>query len=207
MRRVAALLVVSLVVGVAGLAGPAGAAGTGDVELVPAPRDGQVQTSFRVRPSEDALSFQLVNLADQPRTVRLYAASADRSAGGGIGVGAVGSAPWLDLPEGEITLKGSEARTVTVPLDGDELAAGREQLGAIVLEAPQGAVTVRVATLVTVEPRSALPLPLWAVALAVISLALATFGLWVAWRRRRQEREEASAAAPAALAETTAAQA
>lgn len=193
MRRAAGLLAL-LILPVIALAAPAGAAGTGDVELVPAARDGQVQTSFRVRPSDDSLSFQLINLAKQPRTVQLYAASADRSKGGGIGIGAVGSAPWLDLPEGSITLKPEEARSITVPLRTKGLAEKREQLGAIVLEAPQGAVTVRVATLVTVEPRGVLPLPLWAVGLAVVCLALASFGLWLAWRRRRRAQDDDASA-------------
>jgi hypothetical protein len=172
-------------------AAPAHAAGTGDVELVPASRDGAPQTSFRVTPDDDALRFELVNLADEPRTARLYAASADRSEGGGIGIGATGSAPWLQLPDAEIVLAGGETRAFTAPLDLRALPEQREQLGAVVLEAPQGAVTIRVATLVTVEPRPALPLPLWAVALAVITLGLALFGLWVARRRRRDEAEPA----------------
>jgi hypothetical protein len=185
-RRLALVLLGLLV-----CAAPAHAAGTGDVELVPASRDGAPQTSFRVAPDDDALRFELVNLADEPRTARLYAASADRSEGGGIGIGATGSAPWLQLPDAEIVLAGGETRAFTAPLDLRALPEQREQLGAVVLEAPQGAVTVRVATLVTVEPRPALPLPLWAVALAVIALGLALFGLWVARRRRREDAEPA----------------
>lgn len=169
---------------------PVGAAGTGDVELVPASRNGEPQTSFTVSPDDDGIRFDLVNLVDEPRTVRMYAAAADRSGGGGIGVGSEGSAPWLDLPDAEITLAPGETRPFEADVLADELVEGREQLGAVVLEAEQAAVTVRVATLVTVAPRAALPLPLWAVALAVIALALAAFGLWVAWRRRRREQEQ-----------------
>lgn len=181
MRRSGLALLAALAV-VVGSAVPAGAAGTGDVELVPASRDGQAQTSFRVQAGDDAIRFDLVNLADEPRTARLYAASADRSSGGGVGVGAVGSAPWLGVPDGEITLAARESRTITAPLDAGAVAEGRQKLGAVVLEAPQGAVTVRVATLVTVEPRPAIPLPLWALALAVICLLLVAFGLAVARR-------------------------
>lgn len=182
MRRSGLALLAGLAI-VVGSAVPAVAAGTGDVELVPAPRDGEAQTSFRVEAGDDEIRFDLVNLADEPRTARLYAASADRSSGGGIGVGAVGSAPWLGVPDEEITLAARESRTIAAPLDANAVAEGRQTLGAVVLEAPQGAVTVRVATLVTVESRPALPLPLWAVALAVISLALVAFGLVVARRR------------------------
>lgn len=186
----AAALLVGIAMSLAGSALPAGAAGTGDVELVPAGRDGVAQTSFVVAPGDDEIRFQLVNLADAPRDIRLYGASADRSDGGGIGIGTDGSAPWLELPDEQITLGPGETRSFSAPV-----AAGQpEQLGAVVLEAPQGAVTVRVATLVTVQARGALPLPLWAVALAVIALSLAVFGLWVTWRRsRRQPGDEPAA--------------
>lgn len=189
----AAALLVGIALSLAGAALPAGAAGTGDVELVPAGRDGVPQTSFVVAPGDDAIRFQLVNLADAPRDIRLYGASADRGEGGGIGIGTEGSAPWLELPDEQITLGPGETRSFTAPV-----AAGQpEQLGAVVLEAPQGAVTVRVATLVTVQARSALPLPLWAVALAVIALSLAVFGLWVTWRgSRRQPDDEPVTSAP-----------
>lgn len=184
----------AVLVGVAfcllGTALPAGAAGTGDVELVPASRDGEPQTSFRVSPGDDAIRFELINLADEPRSVRLYAASANRGEGGGIGVGSEGSAPWLDLPDEQITLEPREARSFEAGLEGRQLPEGKEQLGAVVLEAPQGAITVRVATLVTVEGRPGLPLPLWAVALALIALALAAFGFWVARRRVREDAQE-----------------
>jgi hypothetical protein len=180
-----ALTAGALVVGLSG--GPALAAGTGDIELVPASRDGQAQSSFTVTADEDELRFDLVNLVDEPRTARLYAASANRSEGGGIGVGDDGSAPWLDLPDTEITLGPGETRSITAPLDLRSLPEQQEQLGAVVLEAAQGAVTVRVATLVTVEPRSALPLPLWAVGLAVVALALVAFGLLVARRREHDD--------------------
>lgn len=191
-RAAAALLGVALCLLCTAL--PAGAAGTGDVELVPAGRDGQPQTSFRIAPGDDALRFELINLADEPRSVRLYGASANRGEGGGIGVGSEGSAPWLDLPDEQITLGPREARSFEAGLEGRQLPEGREQLGAVVLEAPQGAITVRVATLVTVDGRPALPLPLWVVALAVIALALAAFGFWVA--RRRVQDDAPAAPAP-----------
>lgn len=183
----AAALLVGITLCLLGSALSAGAAGTGDVELVPAGRDGEPQTSFRVSASDDAISFELVNLADEPRSVRLYPASAERGAGGGIGIGSEGSAPWLDLPDEQITLGPRESRSFQAAVKGRELPERREQLGAVVLEAPQGAITVRVATLVTIEGRPAIPLPLWLVALALIALALAAFGFWVARRRVRED--------------------
>ena len=175
-------------------AGVASAAGTGDVELIPSSPDGEARTSFRIARGEDSIRFELVNLADEPRTARLYAAGAQRSEGGGIAVGQDGSAPWLDLALMTVELAPNESREFTAPLELSELPAGKEQLGAVVLEAQQGSVTVRVATLVTVEPRSALPLPAWAVALAVGAIVVVLFGLLLARRRRKKDDEQDDAA-------------
>ena len=109
-RRLAALLPLLLL---AVLAPPAAsAAGTGDVELVPAPRDGQQQSSFRVQSDEDGFTFDLMNLADAPRTVRLYGAGATEGSGGAIATGAVGSAPWMTLAGQQVTLAPKEVRSV-----------------------------------------------------------------------------------------------
>lgn len=177
----AMLTCLGLVLG--GPAGLAGAAGTGDVELVPASSSGEPRTSFTVDSDATSIRFELVNLADAPRTARLYAASADRSAGGGVSVGAEGSAPWLRLPDAVITLGPEEARSFTAPLDLAALPEGESLLGAVVMEALQGSVTVRVATLVTVEPHTALPIPLWVVGAVGGAIVLALVGPLVARRR------------------------
>ena len=187
--RLLAVLLSTLALCVAAPTGTAGAAGTGDVELIPTSPDGEARTSFRVTRGEDSIRFELVNLSDQPRTARLYAANAQRSEGGGIAVGQDGSAPWLQLAFTTVELAPNESREYTAPLDVTALPAGEEQLGAVVLEAQQGSVTVRVATLVTVEPRSALPLPTWAVALAVGAILVVLFGLLLARRRRGREEQ------------------
>ncbi len=196
MKRTAALLTATVAALSLTLAGPAGAAGTGEVEVVPA--DGG--SAFHLSPSQDSISFELVNLADSPRPARIYAASATRSDGGGIGVGALGSAPWLQLPETQVMLAPKQTRTFTAPLDTALLPVGREQLGAVVLEAVQGSVTVRVATLVTVPGRtpSAVPLPTLVVGVAVVLLAVVGLLLLVARRRRRDD----NAAGPAPLSGT-----
>ena len=186
MNRLRTLALTLTTLGLLAVAGPACAAGTGDVELVPTATDGGASTAFRVAPAEDTVRFELVNLADAPRTAKLYSASATRSSSGAISVGAVGSAPWLTLPSEQVELGPREVRAFTVPLQVDELTEGRTQLGAVVLEAAQGSVVVRVATLVTVEPRSALPLPLWAVVVAAGAILLVLAGLLAAWRRRRR---------------------
>ncbi|HVM28659.1 MAG TPA: hypothetical protein VM433_13440 [Mycobacteriales bacterium] len=185
-RRCGAVAAAVLGAALCGLATPAAAAGTGDIELVPAPRDGKAQTSFAVRPGEDSIRFELVNLSDQPRAGRLYAAAADEGDDGGVAVGGVGSAAWLDLPDTAVELGPREVRSFTVELD--ERAVEDGGLGAVVLEAQQGAVTVRVATLVTVEARQVLPLPLWAVLAAVALIGLVATGLW--WCRRRQDDDD-----------------
>lgn len=201
MKRTPALLVTTLLAalglvlaGPVGLVGTASAAGTGDVELVPASPDGEPRTSFTVDTDQDSIRFELVNLADAPREARLYAASANRGEGGGVSVGAAGSAPWLQLPDAVIQLAPGEARTFTAPLDVAELPEGEQQLGAVVLEALQGSVTVRVATLVTVKPHAALPLPIWVIAIAAGAIALVLLGLWFA-RRREGEHDAAPVAA------------
>lgn len=192
-RRLCTALLV-LLLALLPAASPATAAGTGDIELVPAPRDGQQQSSFRVLPDEDAITFDLMNLAKEPRSVRLYPASATESPGGAISTGAEGSAPWLRLPAQEITLAGQEVRTVTAALDLALLPEGERQLGVVVLEALQGAVTVRVATLVTVDPHEPSELPLWL--LVVAGGSIATTGLGVLLARRRRRPQDAPAPAP-----------
>jgi hypothetical protein len=177
----AVLTSLGLVLG--GPAGLAGAAGTGDVGLVPASTGGEPRTSFTVDSSATSIRFELVNLVDAPRTARLYAASADRSAGGGESVGAEGSAPWLRLPDAVVALGPDEARSFTAPLDVAALPKGQALLGAEVMEALQGSVTVRVATLVTVERHTALPLPLWVVGAAGGAIVLALVGPLLARRR------------------------
>ena len=198
--RLLAVLLAAVALTLAAPAGIAGAAGTGDVELIPSSPDGETRTSFRVTRGDDRIRFELVNLADEPRTARLYAASAQRSEGGGIAVGQDGSAPWLQLGLLTVNLAPNESREFTAPLDVTALPEGKEQLGAVVLEAQQGSVTVRVATLVTVEPRSALPLPTWAVAIAVAAILIVLFGLVVARRRRKKDGDEQDDAAPELVA-------
>ena len=186
MKRTAAVVTAVLAALTLVLATPAGAAGTGDVEVVPAGGG----SAFHIGASQNSISFELVNLADSPRPARIYAASATRSDSGGIGVGGVGSAPWLALPETDVVLAPKQTRAFTAALDPTALTAGRERLAAIVLEAAQGSVTVRVATLVTVAPRPAavVGLPTLVVGVAVVLLAAAGLLLLLARRRRRQER-------------------
>lgn len=174
-------------------AAPAGAAGTGDVELIPSSPDGEPRTSFQLDGSQDEIRFELVNLADEPRTARLYSASAVRSPSGAVSVGSDGSAPWLDLPDEEVLLEAEEVRSFVAPLELRELSEGQTQLGAVVLEVTQGSVVVRVATLVTVEPRTGLPLPVWAVVVAAGAIALVLLGLLLARRRRRTDADEREA--------------
>jgi hypothetical protein len=187
MRRTAALAATLLTAVV--LASPAQAAGTGDVELIPLDSSGAA-TSFTVDDDQDEIRFELVNLSREPRTATVYAASADESGSGAVTVGSRGSAPWLELDDLVVELGPGETRTFSAPLDEGALPEEREQLGAVVLEAVQGSVTVRVATLVTVEPRSALPVPLWLVGVALAVLLAAVGLLLVAWRRRRREDED-----------------
>lgn len=195
LRRRTALLLLPLAALLC-LGSPAQAAGTGDVELIPASVGGEPQTAFRIDDGQDSLRFELVNLVDEPRTAKLYAASATRSGSGAIAVGADGSAPWLELPLAEVELGPQESRTFTAPLALGELESGQQQLGAVVLEARQGSVTVRVATLVTVDARDDLPLPLWTVAVAGGAIVLVLVGLFVARRRKDDEDEPVVAPEP-----------
>lgn len=197
MRRSTAGLALAVAC-LAGLPAPAHAAGTGDVELVPVTADGGPSTSFRVADDEDEIRFELVNLSEEPRTARLYAASAARGDGGGVTVGDRGTADWLQLDDLVVELGPGEARSFAAPLDEGELPRDREQLGAVVLEAVQGSVTVRVATLVTVEPRSALAVPTWLAALALAVLVAVTSLLLLVVLRRRRRDDEAPAETAAA---------
>lgn len=89
-----------------------------------------------------------------------------------------------------MTLAPKQTRAFTAALDPSLLPVGREQLGAVVLEAVQGSVTVRVATLVTVQGRtpSAVPLPAFVVGVAVALLAVVGLLLLLARRRCREEQ-------------------
>ncbi len=147
---------------------PAGAAGTGGVELVPPARDGKPASSFRVDRDATQLEFDLVNLVDAPRTVTVYGASASRSEAEAVSIGGVGSLPWLELPQQQVTLAGKQVRHLVAPIRTQDLPDAEEVLGAVVLEVPQGAVNVRVAVLARVVRDGPLPLPLWAVVLAAV---------------------------------------
>lgn len=193
--RLVRVAVVAVLLLLAVPAAPASAAGTGGIEVTPVPGvvDGEQVTAFHVRlPRSGAreVDFALRNLTADPRSARLYAAEAHRTADGAFTVGAAGSSPYVVLPDEQVRLPGRalERRTFTVrgSVTGTTYAA-------VVLEGRKGSVVTRAATLVYLEPAPAASpssshraLLLGVVGVVVLGL----IGLVVVLLRRRRRAEE-----------------
>lgn len=175
------------------LAGPATAAGTAGVELLPRAADGRPSTAFHVdfagRSTAD-LAFELRNLNATPVAIRVYAASAARSAAGSFAIAGANTATWIGVRDEVIHLRPREVRSVRATVQ----RAGAAPHGAIVLESTSGAVIRRVATVVYAEggaPATSGPARLWLLALVPTALAAAVLlrrsrrrpSLSRAWRR------------------------
>lgn len=175
------------------VATPAGAAGTGGIEVTPLPAvvDGEQVTAFRVElpgSGEDEVPFLLRNVEDGERSATVYAARASRSPDGSYAVGDAGSSPYVSYERREVTLAEGEQREESFVLrrpEGDSPSG--EQYAAIVIEVGNGSVVQRAATLVYIDPGTALPVSLPVlVVLVAVALALAAAAAWAVVARRRR---------------------
>jgi hypothetical protein len=184
LARAAVVVVLALLLPT-GLAAPAWAAGTGGIDLSPYPAivDGRQITAFHTDvPSRGSVSvrYSLHNVTKQPRTVRVYAASATRN-GGSFSVGTAGSSPYLTFPTRTVTLAGGETQLGTFTVHGPVHGT---TYGALVVEVTTGSITQRAATLVYLKKGRTVPVPLLLTLLAVLALALAGGAVSVVARRR-----------------------
>ena len=188
------------------IAGPAVPAGLAGVELTPdkGPTDPATgpATAFHVRVPDGGATqsgFLLRNLVDTPRTVRIYAAEATGTPPD-LKVGGPGGARWIDIADQEVTLTPGESRRVTFRITDPGAPRGTEVYGAVVMEAKEGSVVTRAATVVYAEvgppPRSLAARLSWLlVALGIAALAVALTGFvarGLRLRRRRLRRQRAS---------------
>lgn len=169
-------LAAALALAVIGLsaASPALAAGTGGIEVTPLAtgKNGRAATAFHVdlhRKGSTKVSFALRNVADAPRTGRIYVAEAHRAAGGQYDVGSAGSSPYVSYRDQQVSLRAGEVRreTFTVARGSRPMPKNRVY-AAVVVEVANGAVVQRAATLIYLEPQKPFDLPI----VAVIGVAL-----------------------------------
>ena len=179
------------------LASPAAAGGPAGGEVTPDPAvsgDGRTVTAFHVSSAGEAPAVQryrLRNLTDKPVTIRLYAASAEKSASGAYAVSGPGSAPWIELADAQVTLPARGERTGSfVVSSGRAPAATGTVYGAVVLERASASVVTRAATLVYLEGGTTggggSRLPLYAGAGAAAAVLLGSAAV-LAVRRRRPD--------------------
>lgn len=180
---------------------PALAVGTSGVDLTPAlPRNdaGSYVLTLEDREPGDGPELVLTNLTAEPRSARVYAASADMRDAGGVGVGGPGTVPWLPLDE-SFELGPDEVRTLAVELEprrGD-LVDGEDHFVALVLEvSPSESLVTQAVTILRVEQGPVTPLPRWPVLLAVVLLVTAVLALLEFGRRRGDPHGAEGAAAP-----------
>ena len=153
MRKFFATIVAAAGIAVA-TAVPAYAAGVDGVDLSPQPAvsaNGKVVTSFHVTLKLGGVAtqrFLLRNLTAAPKTVRVYAAAANRSPAGAFSVGGPGTAHWIALPDQRITLSPHATRVVSFKVQRSHAPKGHTVYGAVVVEKSAGTVTERAATLV-----------------------------------------------------------
>lgn len=185
--RPAAVVVLALgLVGLLLTAVPATAAGTGGIEVSPYPGvvDGKQVTAFHAELPRDGkatkVKYSLRNTTNEPRTAKLYAASAAKDGKGGFTVGDVASSPYISFPTRDVTLAGGKSELGEFEVHGK---LDEDAYGAIVVEVMQGAVTQRAATIVYLSPGPVLPIPvLLAIGAAILVLA-GGFGVWLVRRR------------------------
>lgn len=188
----AAAAVVALLVAAAA---PAAAVGVADVELEAlVGRSGAGDLRLDVTATTE-VTVQLHNTADERRTVRVYPAAALDDGAGSYAVAGAGSAPWLVLDDGEVTLQPGEVRRLTATVRPDAAGAQPGDRVAFVIETTGAATLVtRAASVVEVvglDPIVPRPLPLL---LAALALVLAVGGAVT----RRVTRRQPAATVPAA---------
>ena len=171
------------------------AAGTGGIEVTPVPGvvDGKQVTAFRAELPESGTTqvrFALRNITKEPRSARVYAASARADGQGGFAIGDAGSSPHVRLEDRTVRLAANETRAETfdVLAPGDDRPDGTVH-AAVVIEVKQGAVVQRAATLVYLEPGDSPPRSRWVAWVAGAVLAAVILG-WLLVRRRRRHRAE-----------------
>ena len=168
------------------LAIPASAAGTGGIEISPYPGvvNGKQVTAFRATLPRDGSSrsvkYSLRNTTSSPRTAKLYAASATRSAQGEFTVGDAGSSPYLSFASQTVTLPGGASRVASFQAHGK---LKDKAYAALVVEVTQGAVTQRAATIVYLSPGPVIPVPVLLGIGAAVLIAAVGVGLWLVRRR------------------------
>ena len=187
-RTAAVVVLVLLLCG-----GTARAAGTGGVEVTPFPGvvDGKQQTAFHVdvpTRGDTSVRYVLRNTTSEPRSAKLYAASATPDGKGGYAIGDPGSSPYVDLPARTVSLKGKESRLERFRAHGEVEGT---RYAAVVVEVTNGAITQRAATLVYLERGRTVPLPLLLVLLAV-GLLVVVGGAVLLSRRSTRRRQDAA---------------
>lgn len=189
--RPARLALLAVLLLLAGQGGQALAAGTGGIEVTPVPgqRDGRAVTTFQVEVPRDGsieVPFLLSNLEDEPRSARIYTARVTE-ADGSFSLDDRDSSPYVSLPDREVTLAPDEVRETTFTVSAGSDGPPDEQVyAAVVVEVRNGSVVQRANTLIYLTPAPRLPLPLLALGIAVVLLAVtAAAVLMTAARRRR----------------------
>lgn len=160
---IAALLVV---------AAPAAGSGVADVELdVLDTQHGEFPT-VRLSDERPTLQLRLRNLADEPRSVRVYATEVLIDDTGQLSLGRPGTPSWAGLPATDIDLDPGARHTLQIDVDRTSMPPedDGERRVAFVLEANSGTTVVtRAATVVLIAgPRPSL---------IVLPLALLATGL------------------------------
>lgn len=187
LARLAAVVVLVVL-----LATPARAAGTGGIEVTPIPAvaDGKTVTAFRVQlPGEEEsvdVPFSLRNLTDEPRSARLYVATANRAKDGTFDVGSAGSSDYVEMADAEVQLAAGAAERRTFTVRGE---AGEQRYAAVVVEVQRGSVVQRAATVIYLKPPRIIPVPLLLALAAGLLVAVTAGAVFLAMLRREQKRQ------------------
>ncbi|MEX1164524.1 MAG: hypothetical protein WEB03_13190, partial [Nitriliruptor sp.] len=151
---------------------PAAAVGVAEVDLsVDLPQDSEGRPQLDLTTSRD-VDVRLTNLADDPRSVRLYAVAATPTEDGSFALGNPTTATWFGLADQEVELAARERVTVTAAVRATSVTAGATHV-AVVLEAGTGTTLVtRAARVIELGEHSGPELPTWLVALALLLIVL-----------------------------------
>jgi hypothetical protein len=156
------------------LAAPALAVGADGVSMqVNVPRDADQRMPMLVDGAPASGEILLRNRNDEPRTVRLYAASAAREEQGAISLGNEGSAPWVGLRSHEVALSPGETRVITFTLDPARVPADTDGRlpTAFVLRVPRGeTVVMQAVSLLSVTGATPPAIPWYLLLVAVLLL-------------------------------------
>lgn len=154
----------------------ASAVGVDGVDLrLDLPRDADGRHALELGTGRVDVDVVVTNRSERPREVRVYAAGAERGADGGVTLGdPASSASWMALDAGGLSLAPEESRTLTARVHPRHVPADVEHV-AVLLEAGDGAVVTRAATVVPVRGAGEAPFE-GPVTLAVLLLGAVLLG-------------------------------